>query len=175
MTTAEPNQPTATATPTAAAVPVGETALAHTAAGPVTPTAAEVHVAEIVLARVAAYYARAVPGVATLQPGLAQRVLGLAGRFLGPSPLADPRLSADGVTVDLDEDGLAHIEVTAVTRLGYNCRDVAEAIQQQVTTQVQAHTGLPAVVTITILDIDLNTGTDHGPAAGPPPAHGAPR
>jgi len=147
MTTDKPNQP-----PPAADPPAGDE---------------QVQVADTVLARVAAYYARTVPGVVNLQPGLSQSVAGLAGTLLGPAPQGDPRLSTDGVTIEVDPNGLAHIEIAAVTRLGHNCRDVAEAVQQQVTSQVRAHTGRTAVVTVTITDIDLNTGTE--PPADPPP------
>lgn len=127
------------------------------------PTA-QVHVADIVIARVAAYYARQVPGVAALQPDLAQSMLGLAGRMLGGRQDSDPALSTDGVDVDIDGQ-TARIEITAMTRLGYNCRDIAEAIQQLVAAQVAAHTGLTATVTVTITDIDLDTGERTGPGA----------
>jgi len=126
-----------------------------------------VQVADTVLARVAAYYAR---GRVVCRPrtgpttGASSRTAAkawpaLAGTLLGPAPQGDPRLSTDGVTIEVDPNGLAHIEIAAVTRLGHNCRDVAEAVQQQVTSQVRAHTGRTAVVTVTITDIDLNTGT----------------
>lgn len=160
-----------TAAPTAA-----PPATHPTAAPPVSAASTRVHVADTVIARIAAYYARQVTGVAALQPGLTQSVARFADRMFGQPPV-DPMLSTDGITVDV-HDGVARIEVTVVTRLGYSCRAVAEALQQQVTAQVLTHTGFPAVVTVTITDIDLGTAatvTTVAPAAaGQSPLHAVP-
>lgn len=131
--------------------------------GPDDEAAPKVHVADTVIAKIAAYYTRKVPGVFALQPDLTQTVLGFAGWMLGSHQDGDSALSTDGVDVDVDGQ-TAQIQISLITRLGYNCRDIAEAIQQQVTGQVATHTGLIATVSVTITDIDLGTGERHGRA-----------
>jgi uncharacterized alkaline shock family protein YloU len=111
------------------------------------------HVAGTVVARIAGYYARQTPGVAALQADLRGSILGLADRVFGRDN--NPALSAEGVHVAIDGQ-TARIEITAVTRLGYNCRTVAETIQQEVATQIAAHTDLAATVAVTIIDIALD-------------------
>lgn len=110
------------------------------------------HIGTTALARVAAHYTRQIPGVAALQPDLPQYVINVARRLLGPD-----RDHPDGIEVDLDTDAhSARVAISVVTQQGFNCRSVAEAIQQQIAAQVLTHTGLTAHVAVTVTDIVLH-------------------
>jgi uncharacterized alkaline shock family protein YloU len=87
------------------------------------------HVAGAVVARVAERRARAVPGVVALRPG------------------------GTGAAVDGDS---AEVSVAVVTRLGHNCRDLAQAVQREVAAELASYTGLSTVVTVTIVEILLD-------------------
>ncbi|MEJ3652764.1 hypothetical protein WEH80_07245 [Actinomycetes bacterium KLBMP 9759] len=91
--------------------------------------AVRLHVAAPAVASVAAHRARLVPGVVALRPG------------------------GVGATV---RGGAADVTLTLVTRLGHNCRDLALAVQREVTTEIAAVTGLAAVVNVTIADVLLD-------------------
>lgn len=108
-----------------------------------------VHVGDVVVARVAAASARGVPGVVALRADLAQALLGLAGSMLGHE--RDP-LPFDGVGAAVHA-GVAEVSVTVVTRLGRNCRDLAQAVQRAVSADVAAYTGLDVLVTVTVADV----------------------
>jgi uncharacterized alkaline shock family protein YloU len=110
------------------------------------------HVGDAVVARVAARHARAVPGVVALRADLAQALLGIAGAVLSQDR---SWLPADGVTAAV-HGGHAEVQVTIVTRLGHNCRDLAHAVQREVAAGVRAYTGLDAVVTVTVADVLLD-------------------
>lgn len=114
------------------------------------PTA--VRVGATAVANIAAHYTRQIPGVAALQPDLPQYVINVARRLLGPD-----RDYPDGIEVDFDTDAHgALVTISAVAQQGFNCRNLAEAIQQQVAARVHSHTGLKARVAVTITDIDLH-------------------
>jgi uncharacterized alkaline shock family protein YloU len=120
---------------------------------PVPPTPpVRLHVADAVVARVAALRARRVPGVVALRADLAQALLGMAGSVLGQDRA---RLPADGVSAAVHGRS-AEVSVTVVTRLGHNCRDLAQAVQREVADEVSAYTGLDAVVTVTVADVLLD-------------------
>jgi uncharacterized alkaline shock family protein YloU len=104
------------------------------------------------VARIAARRAALVPGVVGLRADLAQALLGVAGSVLGRDR---SRLPTDGVNAVVHE-GSAAVSVTVVTRLGHNCRDVAQAVQQQVAAEVAAQTGLTVTVSVTIADVLLD-------------------
>jgi uncharacterized alkaline shock family protein YloU len=110
------------------------------------------HVADAVVARVAALRARQVPGVVALRAEPAR-----AGP--GPADAAHGRdsswIPADGVSAAV-HGGSAEVEVEVVTRLGHNCRDLAQAVQQEVAAGVRAYTGLDALVTVTVADVLLD-------------------
>lgn len=108
-----------------------------------------VHVGDAVVARVAAASARRVPGVVALRADLAQALLGLAGSVLGHE--LDP-LPSDGVGAAV-HGAVAEVSVTVVTRLGHNCRDLAQAVQRAVSADVAAYTGLDVLVTVTVADV----------------------
>jgi uncharacterized alkaline shock family protein YloU len=110
-----------------------------------------VHVADLVVARVAAHRARRVPGVVALQADLAQVLLGAAGSVRGQERSALP---VDGVSAVVD-GGCAEVSVTIVTRLGHNCRDLAQAVQREVTAEVAAYTGLEVQVGVTVAAVLL--------------------
>jgi len=110
------------------------------------------HVGDAVVARVAAHHARRVPGVVALRADLAQALLGVAGAVLGQDR---SWLPADGVTATV-HGASAEVTVTIVTRLGHNCRDLAQAVQRDVAAGVRAYTGLDALVTVTVADVLLN-------------------
>ncbi|WP_232663078.1 hypothetical protein [Pseudonocardia sp. TRM90224] len=93
--------------------------------GPTDP-AVRLHVEAPAVASVAAHRARLVPGVVALRPG------------------------GVGATV---QGGAAEVALTLVTRLGHNCRDLAVAVQREVTNEIADVTGLAAVVTVTIADV----------------------
>jgi uncharacterized alkaline shock family protein YloU len=107
------------------------------------------HVGNAVVARVAARRARKVPGVVALRADLTQTLLGMAGSALGQDR---SRLPADGVSAAVHGRS-ADVSVTVVTRLGHNCRDLAQAVQREVTAEVSAYTGLDVLVTVTIADV----------------------
>jgi uncharacterized alkaline shock family protein YloU len=110
------------------------------------------NVGDAVVARVAAHRARQVPGVIALQVDLAQALLGIAGAVLGQDR---SWLPADGVTATVHA-GSADVQVTIVTRLGHNCRDLAQAVQRDVAAEVREYTGLDALVTVTVADVLLD-------------------
>ena len=110
------------------------------------------HVGDAVVARVAAHRARQVPGVVALRADLAQTLLGIAGTVLGQDR---SWLPADGVTAAVHGDSAA-VTVTIVTRLGHNCRDLAQAVQREVAVGVREYTGLDALVTVTVADVLLD-------------------
>jgi uncharacterized alkaline shock family protein YloU len=116
------------------------------------PGEVRMHVGDAVVARVAARKARQVPGVVALRADLAQALLGVAGAVLGQDR---SWLPADGVTAVV-QGGSADVKVTVVTRLGHNCRDLAQAVQQEVAAEVRAYTGLDALVTVTVADVLLD-------------------
>jgi uncharacterized alkaline shock family protein YloU len=111
-----------------------------------------VHVGDAVVARVAARSARGVPGVVALRGDLPQTLLGVGRSVLGQE---DGPLPADGVGAAVDGDG-ATVSVTVVTRLGHNCRDLAQAVQRAVAADVAAYTGLDVLVTVTVADVLLD-------------------
>jgi uncharacterized alkaline shock family protein YloU len=110
------------------------------------------HVGDAVVARVAARHARAVPGVVALRADLAQALIGIAGTVLGQDR---SWLPADGVTAAVHGSS-AEVQVTVVTRLGHNCRDLARAVQREVAAGVHAYTGLDVRVAVTIADVLLD-------------------
>jgi uncharacterized alkaline shock family protein YloU len=110
------------------------------------------HVGDAVVARVAAHRARLVPGVVALRPDLTQTLLGIAGSVLGQDR---SRLPADGVSATVDGRS-AEVSVSIGTRLGYNCRDLAVAVQREVAAEVSAYTGLDVLVTVTVADVQLD-------------------
>lgn len=112
-----------------------------------------VHVGDAVVARVAARRARRVPGVVTLRADLAQALLGLADSVLGHDRAG--AIPADGVQAAV-HGGRAEVAVTLVTRLGYNCRDVAQAVQRAVGEEVRTYTGLDVVVCVTVAEVLLD-------------------
>jgi uncharacterized alkaline shock family protein YloU len=111
-----------------------------------------IRVADAVVARVAAHSARRVPGVVALRTNIAQALLGIAGAVLGQDR---SWLPADGVHAVVD-GGSAEVSVTIVTRLGHNCRDLAQAMQRDVAAEVGVYTGLEVLVTVTIADVLLD-------------------
>jgi uncharacterized alkaline shock family protein YloU len=113
------------------------------------PPDVRMHVGDAVVARVAAHRARQVPGVVALRPDLGQSLLGFAGAVLGQDR---SWLPADGVTATV-HDGCADVTVTIVTRLGHNCRDLAQTVQREVAAAVRDYTGLDVVVTVTVADV----------------------
>lgn len=118
------------------------------------PPAVRVHIGDAVVARVAARRARRVPGVVALRADLAQALLGIAGSVLGDRGDRE-RLSADGVNAVV-HGGSAEVSVTIVTRLGHNCRDVAQAVQREVAAEVSTYTGLDVLVRVTVADVLLS-------------------
>jgi uncharacterized alkaline shock family protein YloU len=113
-----------------------------------------VHVGDAVVARVAAERARRVPGVVALRADLTQTLLGLAGSVLHPDRAAGT-LSADGVQAQVHGTS-ADVTVTLATRLGHNCRDLAQQVQVAVAAEIRAYTGLDATVRVTVADVLLD-------------------
>ncbi len=105
-------------------------------------------VGDAAVARIAERRARRVPGVVALRADLAQTLLGIAGTVLHLP------LRTDGVNAAV-RGHTAEVSVTVVTRLGYNCRDVAQAVQREVAAEVTALTGLDVDVRVTIADVLL--------------------
>ncbi len=123
----------------------------------------EVHIAQVVVAKVAAFYASRVPGVVALRSGLGQTVVKLAGRVIDQLQDRPPDVPTDGVRVEVT-DSVAKVDICVVTRLDHPCLEVAKAIQEQVGSQVQANTGMAAIISVDIIDIDLSSDE---PASGP--------
>jgi uncharacterized alkaline shock family protein YloU len=120
-----------------------------------TPGEVRMHVADAVVARVAALRARQVPGVVALRADPARAVPDTAGTADAAHGRDSSWIPADGVSAAV-HGGSAEVEVTVVTRLGRNCRDLAQAVQQEVAAGVRAYTGLDALVTVTVADVLLD-------------------
>ena len=105
-------------------------------------------VGDAAVARIAEHRARRVPGVVALRADLAQALLGLAGTALRLP------LRTEGVNAAV-RGHAAEVSVTVVTRLGYNCRDVVQAVQREVAAEVAELTGLDVEVRVTIADVLL--------------------
>ena len=108
-----------------------------------------VHVGDALVARVAAGRARRVPGVVGLRADLSQTLLAVAGSVLGRPQ------EAEGVSATVDGE-TADVAVTVVTRLGHNCRDLAQEVQRAVAAEVAAYTGLEVVVRVTVAEVLLD-------------------
>lgn len=111
-----------------------------------------VRVSDAVVARVAARCAGRVPGVVELHADLAQALLGIADSVLGSD--ASSLLLPAGVAATVDGRS-AQVSITVVTRLGQNCRELAEAVQRAVVAELRAYAGIEAVVTVTVAEILL--------------------
>lgn len=131
---------------------------------------AHVHIASIVVRRIAAYHAAQVLGVSALQPKLtaaATRQLTQLVRSASSTGSEDTRaiqLNPDGVQADVDDDTqTTTIEIDIVIDFGAPCLATATAIQQVVDSHVEAETGLKTVITVNIVDIniDLPSGEGH--------------
>jgi uncharacterized alkaline shock family protein YloU len=111
-----------------------------------------VHIGDAVVARVAAQRARKVPGVVALRADLAQALLGFADTLLhtrgGALPTDGVHASVHGTSAD--------VSITLATRLGHNCRDVAQAVQREVAAEVHAYTGLDVTVRVTVAEVLLD-------------------
>ncbi len=108
------------------------------------------HVGDAAAAWLAAAAARTVPGVVDLRPDLAQALVGVAGAVLGSDRVR--AFATAGVTAAVT-GGTVEVAVTVVTRIGANCRDVAEAVQRAVAAELAAQAGLAARVTVTVADV----------------------
>ena len=113
-----------------------------------------VHVGDVVVARVAAERARRVPGVVALRADLTQALLGLADTVLHLDRSAGA-LPTDGVHAQV-HGAHADVTVTLATRLGHNCRDLAQQVQVAVAEEIRAYTGLDAVVRVVVADVLLD-------------------
>lgn len=120
---------------------------------PVPPV--RLHVGDAVVARVAAQRARRVSGVVALRADLTQALLGLADSVLRPDRDRTSTLPADGVHAWV-HGGSAEVSITLATRLGHNCRDLAQAVQREVATEVRAYTGLDVLVRVTVAEVLLD-------------------
>lgn len=125
--------------------------------GPAGPEpAVRIRISDTTVARVAAHRASRVPGVLALQADLGQALLGVAGsvpgRLLGPQALRPPPTGASAEV----REGAVTVRLTVVTHLGYNCRDLAQAVQRAVTDEVAGYTGLSATVVVTVADIVIS-------------------
>jgi uncharacterized alkaline shock family protein YloU len=92
------------------------------------PPPVRFHVADAVVTRVARRRARQVPGVVDVRHGATATVAG----------------------------GGAEVALGIVTRLGHNCRDLAQAVQREVAAELAAYAGLTAVVAVTVEDVLLD-------------------
>lgn len=106
------------------------------------------HVGDGVVARVAAEAATGVPGVVALRTDLAGTLLGLAGAVLGTTRAPVVAARVDGTQ--------AEVSIDVVTRLGFNCRDLARAVQREVSAAVAQYTGLETLVRVTVVDVLLD-------------------
>ena len=100
---------------------------------------------DALVARVAAETAAGVPGVVALRTDLAGTLLGLVGQVLGTTRAPVVAARVDG--------GQAEVSLSVVTRLGFNCRDLVQAVQREVAEAVRAYTGLDTLVRVTVVDV----------------------
>ena len=123
------------------------------------------HVSDLAVARVAARRARAVPGVTTLVGDLQQTLLGLAADWLPRDPVP-AELDTRGVVARVHsgagvhsaagaQDGEVDVRVSVGVRFGTPCAELAARVQEEVTAELAAVTGLTARVRVTIAHIDL--------------------
>jgi uncharacterized alkaline shock family protein YloU len=123
-------------------------------AGPIDPAPpVRIRISDTLVARVAAQCALRMPGVVALHADLGQALLGITGSVLGPDALRPPPPA--GASADVG-DGTVAVRLTVATRIGHNCRDLAQALQRDVAAEVAAYTGLRAVVTVTIAEVLLS-------------------
>ena len=47
----------------------------------------------------------------------------------------------------------AEVTLSVVTRLGFNCRDLARAVQREVGEAVRAYTGLDTLMRVTVVEV----------------------
>jgi uncharacterized alkaline shock family protein YloU len=120
--------------------------------GPGDDPAVRIRVSEAVVARLAAHHALQVPGVLALQADLGRTLLAAAGSVFG----SVARPAARAGTSATVADGRAVVAVTVVTRLGHNCRDLAQAVQQSTATAVASYTGLQVTVAVTVAEVILD-------------------
>ncbi len=111
-----------------------------------------IRISDTLVARVAARCALRTPGVVALHADLGQTLLGIAGSVFGPDARRPPPA---GASADV-RDGTVTVRLTVATRLGHNCRDLAQALQRDVGAEVAAYTGLTPVITVTIAEVLLN-------------------
>ena len=114
------------------------------------------HISDAVVARVAAYYAGQISGVLQLRPKLGGANLTHGMLSIATRLFPTRGIPTDGVTATVTENR-TEINIALVTQCGHNCRDLAEQVQDHVAEQVQAYTGLPATVSITITNVDFDT------------------
>lgn len=118
--------------------------------GPAPPV--QIRISDTLVARVAARCALLTPGVVALHADLGQALLGIAGSVWGPDASRPPPAGASAAV----GDGTVAVTLTVATRIGHNCRDLAQALQRDVAAEVAAYTGLRAVVTVTIAEVLLD-------------------
>lgn len=111
-----------------------------------TPLPVRLTVGDAAVARIAEDRARRVPGVVAFRADLSQALLGVADTILGRP------LRTDGVTAAV-RGPTGDVSVTVVTRLGHNCRDLAQAVQLAVAAEVAELTGLVVEVGVTVADV----------------------
>lgn len=114
------------------------------------PVEVRLHIAEAAVASIAAAEALRVPGVVALRPDLARALIGTAASVLGRNSSASDGVDATVIGGDAD------VTVTIATRLGYNCRDLAAAVQRAVTFAVAEQTGLATRVTVTVAAVSVD-------------------
>lgn len=115
------------------------------------PAAVRMRVGDAVVARVAAQRARKVPGVVALRADLTQALLGLADSVLS-GDRERGTIPADGVHAQVHGTS-AEVTITLATRLGHNCRDVAQAVQVAVADEVRTYTGLDTLVRVVVAEV----------------------
>jgi uncharacterized alkaline shock family protein YloU len=113
------------------------------------PPPVRIRISNTAVARVAAHQALAVPGVLALHADLGQGLLEVAGSVPRTQALPAPPTGASATVAEAS----ATVALTVVTQLGYNCRELAQAVQRQVARAVAAYTGLAVAVTVTIADV----------------------
>lgn len=118
---------------------------------PQAPGGIRLRVGDSAVARIA-QRAALVPGVVGFRADLTQALLGVAGSVLGRDR---SHLPTDGVNAVV-HGASADVSVTVVTKLGHNCREVAQDVQEQVAAEVATQTGLAVAVTVTIADVLLD-------------------
>ena len=113
------------------------------------PQGGQINIAEEVIASIASIAASEVEGLADVKQGAIAEIVGIFGG------------KQKGVDVRLDEKGQVHVNLKVTVAYGHPIHEVARRIQQKVTEDIRAMTGLEVEgVNIYVKDLKLASGLE---------------